>query len=115
MIQSFFDQIIVKEERIVTGTYQGLCSTCNNAVDCMQLRQSIIHVLNCELFDDYLPPPAIIEINTNESIESDVLRRHEPKNRDLIYTEGLCWDCEVRETCMNRKHRGGIWYCEGYV
>ncbi len=94
--------------------FQGICSTCNNLSTCIIFKHRKQPVTYCELFDDYVPPPAIIEINTEVSITSDATEGLEPNNKGSMYTEGLCWDCENRETCMNRKLKGGIWHCEEY-
>lgn len=96
-------------------TFQGLCSTCNSVPTCVLFKHGKRSVIYCELFDDYVPPPAIIEINTDVSMTSDTPEGLEPRNTGLINTEGLCLDCENRETCMYRKREGGTWQCEEYV
>lgn len=96
-------------------TFQDLCSTCNNVSTCVLFKHHNRPVLYCELFDDYVPPPAIIEINTDVSMTSGIPEGLEPNNTSLMYTEGLCWDCENRETCMYRKREGGTWQCEEYL
>ena len=96
-------------------TFQDLCSTCNSVPTCVLFKHGKQPVIYCELFDDYVPPPAIIEINTDVSMTSDTPEGLEPRNTGLINTEGLCLDCENRETCMYRKREGGTWQCEEYV
>jgi hypothetical protein len=90
----------------------GLCFTCNNIPTCVQTKERKKPVLYCELFDDYESPPAIIEINTDRSKMTDL---SELRDRDLLNSEGLCWDCEKKESCFyKQKNIGCIWHCEEY-
>lgn len=91
----------------------GLCITCNNIATCVQYKQRKQPVYYCELFDDYVSPPAIIEINTDKT---RVIEPIEDRNRDLLFIEGLCWDCGRRESCAHRqKRKYSIWQCEEYL
>ena len=91
----------------------GLCITCNNIPTCVQYKQRKQPVYYCELFDDYVSPPAIIEINTDKT---RVIEPIEDRNRDLLFIEGLCWDCGRRESCAYRqKRKCSIWQCEEYL
>jgi hypothetical protein len=90
----------------------GLCSTCNNALSCFH-RARRGPALFCELFDDHVRP----ELGANRRkvspspIPSAVL---EAKDDDISKYEGLCVNCENRQTCAHPKPAGGVWHCENY-
>ncbi|NQV37301.1 MAG: hypothetical protein HQ509_04740 [Candidatus Marinimicrobia bacterium] len=86
--------------------FQDICLTCNNSRDCIQLVDNQQPVLHCELFDDYIPEPAIIEINTYES---------KTNKNDIGCGIGLCQNCEKNNDCIYTNTEGGIWQCEEYL
>jgi len=101
-------QLGKKEETMsVSSEYRGLCSTCNHAPDCAYRLRARRPVMHCEEFDGYQAPPA--------RKESTVL----PELTDCNAAEsrkyqGLCVNCDFRETCINATSEGGVWHCENY-
>ena len=89
----------------------GLCMTCNNAPSCFH-RARRGPALFCELFDDYVPP----DRRTVKSRVSPVPERSVMPAADTAEArhEGLCVNCENRQTCAHPKPAGGVWHCEDY-
>jgi len=93
----------------INGTV-GLCSTCNNAPSCFH-RARRGPALYCELFDDYVEP----EWRTvRVSLRADTSASVATVEDDTSKCEGLCVNCENRQTCAHPKPTGGVWHCEDY-
>ncbi|MCJ7508987.1 MAG: hypothetical protein MUO85_09730 [candidate division Zixibacteria bacterium] len=89
--------------------HTGLCMTCVNAPGCIYIKNQKSVVLQCEEFEGYTNSPMRATINDVLSkITSDASRA------DFVKYEGLCVNCEIRETCEFPKSEGGIWHCEEY-
>ena len=96
-------EILPKEE------YTGLCITCVNASGCIYIKNQKSVVLQCEEFEGYTNSPMRATIN-------DVLSKvsSDASKADSGKYEGLCVNCEIRETCEFPKSEGGVWHCEEY-
>lgn len=82
----------------------GICTTCNSAPECVNLKASSRPIWHCDQFDDYLPeakpapraadfsPKPVIAINGGH--------------------EGLCQNCDNRKSCVNRVAGVAKWECE---
>lgn len=86
-----------------TTKYSDLCSTCNHAPTCVQIKNIKRPVLFCEEFDDYVKP-------VHEKVREAVSELKE----DYDKTMGLCCNCSNRDICTISKPNGGIWHCEEY-
>ena len=100
------------DNMVVIKNGQGLCMTCNNAPSCFH-RARRGPALFCELFDDYVRP----ELRTIKRIVSPVPETAaalRTGDEDASRYEGLCVNCENRQTCAHPKPTGGVWHCEDY-
>ena len=91
-----------------SNTIRGLCLTCNNAKTCIfRISDVNRYIWYCELFDCYVQdeelPQTVTKTNVAEA-EKDIYGNF----------EGLCMNCENRNTCTFPKPAGGIWHCEEY-
>ncbi|HEX9916780.1 MAG TPA: hypothetical protein VGB16_03505 [candidate division Zixibacteria bacterium] len=98
-----------KETLSKKGEYAGLCLTCVNASGCIYIKNQKSVVLECEDFEGYTNSPMRATIN-------DVLSKvsSDASKADFGKYEGLCVNCEIRETCEFPKSEGGVWHCEEY-
>lgn len=61
--------------------------------------------------------PVISEVgpgNTRESKPSSAPSKVPAAVDQPRIHQGLCVNCDVRETCTFSKPEGGVWYCEEY-
>ena len=87
----------------------GLCSTCNNASECVLRAKRGFDAIYCETFDN---------LNGNGSarrkiILSDTLPKPADKSAKITYL-GLCVNCENRDNCRLSRPEEGVWHCEEY-
>lgn len=86
--------------------YNDLCTTCNNAPECISRKNIIRPVYFCENYDDFIP---------QKTVEIEVEATPERVSEDAIYEfKGLCVNCDHRNTCAFPKPEGGVWHCEEY-
>ena len=97
---------------VATKIDHGLCMTCNNAPSCFH-RARRGPALFCELFDDYVPPEQRA-IRRKVSPAPEVSVASSAPDGDVARYEGLCVNCENRQTCAHPKLAGGVWHCEDY-
>ena len=102
-------------EKRMQRKFNDLCSTCNNAPDCAQLVNKKQPLLYCELFDDYIPSPAIIEINTDKSISKQLHEELGSNRKKKGSDKGLCQNCKNRNNCIYVNLEEGVWQCEEYI
>ena len=97
-----------------TKTYKGLCQTCSNAAECTFKRDESKPILDCDEFNGYEIAGVMLtseEIGRHTKPECPVSPRKTIAGRN----QGLCVNCENRETCTYPRPEGGIWCCEEYV
>lgn len=88
---------------------KGLCVTCNYAENCAVCTETREPVWYCEEFDDHMAPAEARDTNRIHRVRSDA------ETKPNGAAEGLCSNCETRETCCNRTALAGpVWYCEQY-
>ena len=75
---------------------------CARAVDCTMPEEYGKPVLSCDQFERLLEPRRE-DRGTAAAPETGFSRM-----------EGLCVDCENRESCVFRRREGGTWHCEEY-
>jgi len=102
-------------EKKMQRKFNDLCLTCNNPPSCVQFIQKTQPVLYCELFDDYIPSPAIIEINTDESSSKQINEEFGTNGKKNDSGKGLCQNCKNRDKCIYANLEEGVWQCEEYV
>ena len=82
--------------------HAGLCSTCNNAPSCFhRARRGVAQY--CELFDNFVADPV-----NDPPVSAPPVRTHSNGY------QGLCMNCDHRETCRPLQSEGGVWHCENY-
>ena len=87
---------------------KGICSNCNNETDCKYLENCDQPVFHCDQYDGYAPPPKeTVKLNP-KSLKA------KPNTQKASSYQGLCRDCELRETCTFPKAEGGVWHCDEY-
>ena len=93
-----------------------ICQTCIHVIECAHYKNCQKQgkaVLHCENFDDK-PPLRVVE----GEIPADEKHRSKPSNECIPYVQGrmngLCINCERRETCRYPIREGGVWHCEEY-
>ena len=91
---------------------RGLCSTCNNAAECIHLQRGKPPVLQCEEFDAYQPPRR--KVGGQGAVYAGWHLGSDAGEEDSSNYKGLCQDCEDRRACTFPKHEGGVWHCEEY-
>ena len=91
-------------------TNGGLCSTCDNAPSCFH-RARRGPALFCELFDNHVWPELRTVKKEASPAPPGVL---EATDEDTCKYEGLCVNCDNRQTCAHPKPAGGVWHCENY-
>jgi len=98
---------------LTTDRAVGLCSTCNNAMDCAYRARRGFDAMFCEMFDNYGPSP-----NGGKARQSAHLVQQAPqraaKPAELSAGKGLCATCENRDGCAYPRPEGGIWHCEEF-
>ena len=90
----------------MSGRHRDLCWTCNHRPTCVNRGTAERPVFYCEEFDAYIPVSQV-------SLGSASPAGSNGKKRSGQY-EGLCCNCENRETCTIRDPEGGVWHCEEY-
>ena len=87
--------------------YRDLCSTCNHAEACGHRSTPDRPIFYCENFDAFVPiaprPPRATTVDSRSAGVLSAGRR-----------QGLCVNCENRDTCTMPKPEGGVWHCEEY-
>ena len=98
----------------------GLCSTCNNILSCFFRKRHGQPVWYCEQFDnsDYTVENRIDYSNALTKDIEDSFHVNEESfgvnAKEANQFEGLCSNCENRESCSLPKRDSGAWYCEEY-
>lgn len=90
------------------GAHGGLCSTCNDRRVCAFRKIPGRPVLFCEGFDCSAPPGISVD---RPSLGEQIGETE----GDPPHMEGLCFNCDLRETCTLPRAEGGVWYCEEYT
>ncbi|MBN2378561.1 hypothetical protein JXM67_02005 [candidate division WOR-3 bacterium] len=94
----------VKETKKATKVeYQGLCSTCKNAKDCVFPRSVEHPIMHCDEFVGYEGPRT-----------KAIPRIAKPSSKEEVEFKGLCRNCENRHHCVFPKPAGGVWHCDEY-
>jgi hypothetical protein len=106
------EQVARKKVVVTTEGYGGICSTCNQAAECVHLKRNPdVVVWHCENYDDYVPPGEMITDRDIAKITVDLVPTVEEVGGEL---KGLCIDCENRDGCVHAMKTGGVWHCEEY-
>lgn len=94
----------------------SICQTCihlSECAHCQECQNQGKAIFHCEDFDDR---PALFVVE-GESI-NDGNRRTNPSKASIAYfkgrMQGLCLNCETRESCGYPIRDGGVWHCEEY-
>ncbi len=95
---------------VENNKYQGICSTCENALDCTFPRDPQKSVFDCEEFDSDTCPSVKNTVKDNSPATVLV----DPVEDDSSKFIGLCSNCDNRKVCVFPKPQGGIWHCEEY-
>ncbi len=90
----------------VKTRFTGICSTCNQAMECVQAIRAAQPILFCDMFDDR------VEVSREKAVTKKTKEQVAPEASPQL--KGLCVNCENRETCMFPKPEGGVWHCEEY-
>ena len=93
--------------------YRGLCSTCDMASTCTFPRDPERPIMHCDELDSYQADT----VTPEELLRAEPARREavaETKQKELGKYQGLCVNCENRETCTFPKAEGGVWHCDEY-
>ena len=93
-----------------TKIQTGLCSTCVLVDGCAFPKTPKQPKIFCEEFDGGLSN------GHKKDVDPNVIMAHvniKPKGRVKTFN-GLCVNCEIRESCTFPKAEGGIWHCEEY-
>jgi len=86
--------------------YRDLCSTCNHAEACGDHSTPENPIFFCEQFDAF----AAVAPSDHAAPSPGLAATRAVGNRD----EGLCMNCEDRDTCRTPRPQGGVWHCEEY-
>lgn len=100
---------VTKNIAVSAKELKGLCLTCNHSEICAACKETHDPVWYCEEFDDH--------VTATEARDSNKAHRVRPETeaKPNGASEGLCGNCDTRETCCNRTALSGpIWYCEQY-
>ena len=100
-------QDTLKTQELVTSaraTELGICTTCNHAPECVNLKAAGRPIWYCDQFDVFVPAGA-------QSVRSKDLSP-EPALATNGGHEGLCQNCSDRSTCINRVPGQPVWECE---
>jgi hypothetical protein len=88
------------------GTHRDLCWTCNFAATCVNRGTADRPKFYCEQFDAHVPaPPVSKKVASKTALD---------ETKDSHKYQGLCLNCEDRETCTLSGSHGGVWHCEEY-
>ena len=105
-----------KKEKSTTSRvakYSGLCSTCNNAPDCCLIGSTDQPVIFCEEFNIHQQTQVrTMDDTALQAVDFQSIITQKPKEPSKY--QGLCVNCDDRETCTFLKPEGGAWYCEEY-
>jgi len=83
----------------------GICSTCNHAPECVNLKAAGQPIWFCDQFDAYIPPSP-----ESKPVSVPATAAPSPNGGE----EGLCQHCANRAQCVNRTPGTAIWHCEEY-
>ena len=86
---------------------RGLCMTCRHAAYCTFPIYEERPVFQCEEFEIESMPAAKHPIVT----ATEEVRPNTSNNKRLL---GLCFNCDLRDTCKFPMPEGGVWHCEEY-
>jgi hypothetical protein len=87
----------------------GLCSSCNNASQCVYRKKRGFDAIYCETFDNLNGDGG----RHRSSIVMDVVEESSEDSAKITYL-GLCANCENRDNCQLPKPDAGVWHCEEY-
>ena len=90
-----------RKDNRLQDTKSGICVTCIHAMTCIYRKSNIQPVVHCEEFE-------------TESCLQKETKHNTPKIIAESQYQGLCFNCENRETCIYTQTEGGIWHCEEY-
>jgi hypothetical protein len=82
----------------------GICTTCNCAPECVNLKAAGRPIWFCDQFDAFVPAAAPNPRAADLSPE--------PAMATNGGHEGLCQNCDNRQTCINRVPGLAVWNCE---
>lgn len=87
--------------------YPGLCTTCENEINCTFPRSADHPVLTCDEFVGVVEPSPSPVVQSRRTDD-----RFAQANREWF--PGLCKTCEKRETCTYPKPEGGVFNCDEF-
>lgn len=99
----------VTTKELVTSTLNknlGICTTCNHAPECVNLKAAGRPIWYCDQFDAFVPAGSH-SVRTKDLSPAPVMATNGGH-------EGLCQNCEHRQTCINRVPGQAVWECEEY-
>lgn len=82
---------------------RDLCSTCKHVRTCSGRSTPDNPIFSCEAYEVYVPG-SVENGSETASQGGDAPRK----------LNGLCSNCEERETCLFPKSEGGVWHCDEY-
>lgn len=83
----------------------GICSTCNHAPECVNLKAAGRPIWFCDQFDAYIPPSPGSNRTGVHSVAAP-----SPNGGE----EGLCQHCSNRAECVNHTAGSAVWHCDEY-
>lgn len=102
-----------KELKLYTATRStnlGICTTCNHAPDCVNVKASSQPIWHCDQFDDYVAP--------DEKAVPQATKEPDVPEAQSFSTNGvhksLCFNCSNRHDCVNMTLDVPKLYCEQY-
>ena len=91
----------------------GLCTTCNNASDCVYRSQRGFDATYCETYVCY--SMTVVGSDETDDTESNITSAKSTSRKKTQHLDrGLCSNCENCDKCHLPKPDGGVWHCEEY-
>jgi len=91
-----------------SAVMMGICTTCNNAPACVNLKASSQPIWHCDQFDDYVP------VSKTPSTHRPAATLPVARTATNGSLEGLCGNCSNKEGCVNQTPGTSKMFCEEF-
>ncbi len=107
--------IYITASKNVDSVFQGLCSTCNNSLNCIFSQNLSSFIWQCSEFDSSTSEKPIMKNINNVPETLNISNATAAINKNKDKNKGLCLNCKNCNICTYTPIEGGTWHCEDYM